>query len=274
MSRARRRLLILAVIVVAGLGVLWGVSRILLSGRRVSGMVASRLQAAYGAPVQVGDADIGLGSSALHGLKLYEPNASTNDMPWAEVKELDADVSLLKLLSGDASPHRLTLRGADVTLRFDASGQLETKLPKPTSEAGALPNIRLEQGKLSLLQAGRPPFEITGLDADLAVDGDHVKITGNAVDPYWGTWTLTGDFDQKTNAGGITLHTGHAHVTQDMLNRLPFVPAKTWQQVQIPGDGDTPVTCTRSSAGSASRRSTSWPRTLAAGCGSRTRPSS
>ena len=59
----------------------------------------------------------------------------------------------------------------------------------------------------------------------------------------WGTWTLQGVFDGAARKASVSLESDHTiHVTEAMLNGLPFVPATTWQAVQL--EGDTPLAVT------------------------------
>src|SRR5438270_9100251 len=92
MGRLRRFLLIVLAILVVAVLVL-EVGRRYLLGRRVGAAVAARLQAAYGAPVRVGDVDVGLGSSAVHELNLFEQD-SPDEEPWAVIQEVRTDVSI------------------------------------------------------------------------------------------------------------------------------------------------------------------------------------
>src|SRR5438132_12695141 len=66
--------------------------------------ITAKIQEAYGAPLEVGGVDVGLGGSSLTGLKLYEAPApapvsleamAAKGEPWAVVDRAAADVSLL-----------------------------------------------------------------------------------------------------------------------------------------------------------------------------------
>jgi hypothetical protein len=239
MPRARRWLLVLLA-AAALLGVLGEVARRSLASHHVSGVVASRLEAAFGTPVQVDEADIGItGDSSLHGLKLFEKDAGTSDAPWAVIDEVKADVSALSALRGEAMPSRLDVHGMSVTLRFDRDGHLLTRLARPSGKPGAIPTVHLQGGQIVLRQEGRPELALQGLDGQLESDGDRLVLHGTATDSTWGTWSLEGASEHSSGRSTATLRTAGIHITQAMLDRLPFVPEKVWKQVQC--EGDTPV---------------------------------
>ena len=66
--------------------------------------MAGHLQDLYGGSVQVNQVEVGLNSSSLQGLKLYEEGPGGES--WAEVEDAEADVSLLQLARGSATPRR------------------------------------------------------------------------------------------------------------------------------------------------------------------------
>jgi translocation and assembly module TamB len=242
-SRKRRGLLIgFLVLVLLGVGG-FVLARRVLASQYVADQVAERLSAVYGGSLEVGQADIGLQGSALRGLKLYEADREPSQAPWIAVEDVRADVSLWDLLGGKTEPHELTLSGADIILRFDAAGHMLTRFPKPTGKAVTLPDIQVAQGKLTLHQEGRPDLVLGTIEATLHTEGDKLVLTGTVTDSYWGHWTVHGSVDRATDQTSLTLRNDGLHVTQDMLERLPFVPANVWQQVQQI-EGDTPVDLT------------------------------
>jgi translocation and assembly module TamB len=214
-----------------------------LASQHVAGLIASRLQAAYGGMVQVASADISvLGESTLHDVQLFESGENSSASPWVVIEDVQADVSVWSLLGGEAMPRNVTLVGAVLSLRFDSAGRLVTRLPKLEGKGETLPTVRIEQGKLTLQQEGRPDLVIAGLRATGQTDGEELVLNGTAADPYWGDWDLRGTFHLRTGVSSVTLTTRRVHITQAMLDRLPFVPAKVWQQVQC--EGDSPVELT------------------------------
>src|SRR5262249_37231284 len=153
-------------------------TRYYLASPRALALLASRLEAAYGGPVQVAGMRVGLHGSSVSQVQLYEPQAEPAAKPWAVIPEVQADVSALSLLGGTAMPRELTLREAAVTLRFDQQGHLLTRLPSATTAVQTLPAVHLERGQLTLSQEGRPDMVIYGVDAEVQDHGDHVVLEG------------------------------------------------------------------------------------------------
>src|SRR5262249_38797881 len=78
------------------------------------------------------------------------------------------------------------------------------------------------------------------IDGQLKPDGDRFRLSGTVTDPHWGDWTLAADANRSGGEAHAALKTVHpVHVTQGMLNGLPFVARSVWKEVQA--EGDTPV---------------------------------
>jgi translocation and assembly module TamB len=238
MGRIGRLLLGITLVLIVG-GFLAFLAHHYVLAPRATVEVTARLTAATGAPVHVERTEVGLTATGLQDVQLFEPGA---DKPWAEVQEVRADLGLWDLLHGRSNPHQLTLRGAVVTLHYDAEGHLLTRLPARTSQGETLPALRIEKGRFTLRQDGRPDLVVQGIDAELRPESTQLMLTGTVSDPSWGEWSLEGSIGQEMQAGQATLKTRQIHVTQERLDALPFVPAEVWRQVQA--EGDTPVTFT------------------------------
>lgn len=206
--------------------------------RHLAPMVASRLSTAYGGLVQVAAVEVGAAGSSLHGLQLYEAGANPGDAPWATVGKADADVTLGGLAAGRTAPRHLRLRGADVSLHFDRGGHLVTRLPHAQGKQEALPRIEVEASRIAIRQEGRPEMVLSGLALSLWQEDGEVVVTGMISDPQWGNWSVQGQVNPGTGVGSANLKTAGTHVTQAMLDELPFVSAKTWREVRL--EGDTP----------------------------------
>jgi hypothetical protein len=240
MRRLRIFLIVILVILVL-LGVAYEAGRRYIASKHVADLVARRLQAAYGGHVEVGHVDIGMGGSSAHGVRLFEEKqGKAADTPWADIGNVETDVSLWDLLRGEATPHRLTFRDASVTLRFDGKGGLLTELPKAKGATDVLPEVSVAGCRLVLRQAGRPEMVVSGIDGQLTPDGSRLRLSGKVTDPHWGDWTLAADANRASGEAHATLKTVHpVHVTQEMLNSLPFISPAVWHEVQL--EGDTPA---------------------------------
>jgi hypothetical protein len=105
-------------------------ARFYLRSSAVASRLAAELANTLGVPVRVEEADVGLfGESTARNVTVHE-SESDEDRPWLSVDEVSADVSVLDLLRGKATPGRVTVRGARAELRFDAAGNLLTRLPE------------------------------------------------------------------------------------------------------------------------------------------------
>lgn len=246
MKRLRRVLLVTIVII----SILCLAAKKYLTSRQLASQIASRLEAAYGGPVRVAGVDIGLRRSTLTSLQLFEDEKSACKEPWVTVDVVEADVSVLNWLRGNVTPESVTLTGAAVMLRFDKEGHLLTTLPaqqtSETGKEGALPNLRFEHSQITIQKEGAADLVIPDIKATLQSQGDQIVLAGHADNAHqssWGPWNLQGVFGRQTKETSFTLRSdGAIHVTQAMLNELPFVQASVWQAVQV--DGNTPISAT------------------------------
>src|SRR5205814_3647381 len=191
--------------------------------------------------VEVNQVDVGLNSSSVRGLRLYEEGSAGE--AWAEVEDAEADVSLFELARGSATPRRLSVSGATVKLRFDKDGHLTTRLPSAKTKTGALPDIDLKSSQLTLRQEGRPDFVVTGVSAALRTENDRLVLTGAVSNSDWGDWTLQGSMPVNATYGSLTFKTKERiSITQAMLEAVPLVPSFVWKAVQL--EGDSPVEMT------------------------------
>ena len=237
MSRLLAVLLILVVLALGGLIA----AKVYLRSDKVRRQVEDRLSAIYGGPVVIDRADIGVvGETTLHGVHLHEAGPDGTDA-WANIGTVTFDVSAIDLLRG-ADPQHITLSDPVITLRLTRHGETLTRLPQPKSTEVTkkpLPEVRIENGQVTVQQEGRPDMVVTGIGADVHPDGDKLAIHGNISDPEWGNWSIEAAADRAAGSMTATLKTDHADVTQDKLERLPVVPAVVWQEVKA--QGATPV---------------------------------
>src|SRR5205823_14513101 len=120
-----------------------------------------------GGPVELDSVHIGLfGDSSLRGLRVYEQGGKGPHDPYLSVDEVKTDLSAVDVILGAATPGRLDLRGAHVTLRLDREGNLRTRLPTFKGAEGVeAPRLSLRGGHLTLHRDGRPTMDVRGVDA-------------------------------------------------------------------------------------------------------------
>lgn len=195
-------------------------------------LAADQIGAVVGRPVEVRALTTGLSGDTR--VELALPAGGQSEPLAAGV--VTANVSLLALARGER-PTALTVDGATVTLRFDKDGKLLTTLPRPEGGGGgAVPTVALRGCTLTLAQDGRPPFTVSGVDATLTPAGDKLSLTGTLRDPNWGDWMAAGEVAADGSAAGFTLTTEKpARVTMPLLRSIPFVPAETWEAVELDG---------------------------------------
>jgi hypothetical protein len=248
MRRVRLGLLVvLVLILLAGAAAL--AVRAYLSSDRVAARVTAGLEEQYGAPVRVGRAEVGLNASSVRHLELFEADAAPGAAPWATFDDVRADIALGSLIAGRSQPRDLDATGAAITLRIDRDGHLLTRLPARKEKAVTLPDVHLHHSRLTIDQEGRPPFAVEGIDAEVHSRDGKLVVTGSAHDPRWGDWDLNGSVDPAGGPSSGTLKTAGVHVTQQMLEDLPFVGRSVWENVQAEGDTRAELTLSYDPAG-------------------------
>ncbi len=232
MKWLRRLLITLGVLGILGV-IIVDVGRRFLASHYVSEKVAARLAQAVGAPVQLNKIDVGLHGSSVEGLRLYPPDSDPSTaQPWIVVKEVHTDVSLWSVLRGEAFPRRLIVSGAVITLHFDKTGTLLTRLPDQSGEHSLLDKVQVAQSELIIDQEGRPPLKITGISGAMHSKNGKLVVTGQIDDPTWGEWTLQADWNQEQAHGSATLNCSRLTLVQSRLETLPFVPTSVWHEVK------------------------------------------
>ena len=212
--------------------------------------VTTQLEALYGGPVRVGSVEVGLSGTTIRDFALYE-EADDPGEPWLKVASLHTDISLWDLAQGNSMPNRISLQGAKLLLRFDKAGMLTTCFPSPaaadsTATAAAkgpsFPEADLEQADVTFRKEGQQDLTIKNVNARIVRHAKILVLSGSADSIDLGKLTLTGSFDEDSRQAAVHLNSNSKiHVTQSILDRLPFVPARVWEEIQI-DSGDTKLT--------------------------------
>jgi uncharacterized protein involved in outer membrane biogenesis len=174
-----------------------------------------------------------MNATSMHDVVLVE---QSGDKPWAKIEHVEAELPLLKLLSGAAEAGQVHLHKMDVTLRFDAHNHLLTELPEKQGPLPALPPIHLDAGTLTIAQEGREPFHLANLAGLATSKNGKISFSGTVKDPTWGAWSVGITYDPESSVSQLTLKSTGVAVTQAMLSALPFVTPKTWVHVECAGN--------------------------------------
>ena len=211
------RNVLLALVLVVGIALIAGF--FLLRSPLAARKTESLLQAALGVPAQIDSVAIGLfGSSSGKGVRIYEPEGGE---PWLTLGAVSADASLLDIIRDAVSGRTVTVRGAQVRLRFDSAGQLVTVLPKPSggTSSSAVSAIHVEDSKVTLEQAGHPPLVLEGVSARLIQEDGVWKLDGGVEDSQWGAWSAGGGYDSRTETATLSLNGKGVTLTPQRLRR-------------------------------------------------------
>ena len=235
--------------VLIGLGVLAGAAVLLrvgiglyLNSAAGRGMVADRLGAAIGLPVEVTSVSLGTRSQSVS-FRVLDPAVSGPEAEILAVDSADADVSLGDLLTGRTMPDEVRLKGVRLALRLAADGTVLTTLPKSegASSGGKLPALVIEDGRLTIRQEGRPEFTAGGLSLRAEPAGDALRLSGTASDPAWGNWAVSGEVARSAGTGRLDLSTDGAQLDTDRLRSVPYVPLSVWENVRPSGPAKASV---------------------------------
>ena len=153
--------------------------------------------------------------------------------------------------SGERLPKHISLGKATVLLRFDREGRLITRFPaRPGAETttfdfDSLPTLDFKQTEIIFRKEGHPDLAARNVSVRLTRgEGGKLALAGTGDSIELGKLVMSGALDPQSRQAVVTLNTEtKAHVTRALLDTLPFVPAITWQEVQIAA-GDTPAELT------------------------------
>jgi hypothetical protein len=201
-------------------------------------LVSQKLEERLGTTTHFERLSVGVSSTSVTGLRIYEQGAGADAEPFVAVGEVHLGLSLIDAIRGN-SPSAITFRDAHVLLRFDRNGDLLTRAPQLGADGpGSLPIIRIESGTLTIRQEGRPESVFAGIDLLLEPIDSTLKVTGTVEDEAWGKWIADGSIPTGGSAspGRLSLNTaGPKVVTPELLRRVPFVNPNAWTHVGLAG---------------------------------------
>ncbi len=232
----------LAVLAVLGLSGYLGMGWF-LSSRQAADRFEARLSESLGVPVRVEGATIGwTDGTQLTGLEVSEAGETHQGRTWLTVPRARLDLAALDFLRGGKGPSEVELEGAVIQLRFDADGKLLTRLPRPRGGAD-VPRLHLTGSRITLLQEGREPLALSGLQGDIESRAGALILTATVDDPEQGKWDVRGSLNTTTHEAELHLLTDRTVVDRDRLEKLPFVSPNVWRHVRI-DSGTTSVDLT------------------------------
>lgn len=203
--------------------------------RRVA---AQRISELIGMPVEVDELDMGSSQTAL-ALRVMQPAESPGEKPseLIRIASMTTDVSIFQLVSGQANPNELVLRGVEINLPFNGDGKLLVNLPQTPApgHSAPLPRFRIEGATIRLRGEGRPEFVFAKADLTAEATNNAYRIEGSATDEKWGQWTVRGSIHARDRTGWIEMTTTDGPLDQELLRSIPPLPEVTWKHVLTSG---------------------------------------
>ncbi len=232
--RLRRGLTVAAVLLVVLVAGGYLAARLALSTGYARGVVAGKLTATLGLPVEVDHLSVGRSASSA-GFRVGD---------FLVVKSAAVAVPLTSLARGNVDAGAVTLSGVTVNLRVDKDGKVLTPLPKGSGggDVPKVPAVHLADATLTIAQDGRPPFTLRSVSGDLTPVDGRLTFAATADDPDWGGWRATGTIDLSTKSVRVELTNPNAPLRLDLLKSVPWVPPETWEQVHPSGTSPATVT--------------------------------
>ncbi|MFO0864578.1 MAG: hypothetical protein U0744_08000 [Gemmataceae bacterium] len=227
--------IVLGVVLAVGL-----IAKSYLRSKAVANQVQAKLQEAIGGAIQVGEADIGFGSSSISDVQIREIEKPKEE-PWLSVGTITTDLNVFSVLRG-AMPNEMTITGAKVLLRFDregafadeAAGTAETAGDSTTS-LGSLPEITLKDSQITFRKEGSDDMVAEKVNVTLSRSPQGPIAAGSFEANQWGKWTAKGEANEAAKRVEVRLFSdGRVKLTEPMLYQIPFAPAKVWRACKIP----------------------------------------
>ncbi len=201
----------------------------------VPAVIAGQVRGILGGQVEIRDWWLNGHSAGVVGLVARE---GAGQAPWLSAGRVTTDLSLGGLIRGRFSPGKVTLESPEVSLKFDARGNLLTEIGGTSAESSPamIPIVIAQGATLRLQQQGRPAMVVSGVTARIGPDHEQVILSARSNDPTWGPFEALGSFERSLHTGAVKLQTKRSvKVSPEMVKAIPFVPADVWQNVAPSG---------------------------------------
>ena len=210
-------------------------------GQRIASQQLSQL---IGTTVEVSSLGVGTSSMSIS-LRVPDPEPEAQS-DLIKIGSLEADVSLLNLLTSQVAPTKVTANDVEILLRLDADGKRLSTFPKFAQGGGAftIPAIQLHNARIRVQYSGHPEFDFGGIHGSLKQDGDAYVITGDADEPKWGKWKISGKLNANATEGQFQLQADEAVLSDALLRSIPYVPMGVWDQLSASGQTVATITLT------------------------------
>lgn len=208
--------------------------RIYLNSDSVKQLASAKLTEKLGGDVRVTDLTSDLNSTTLQ----IEIPGAASDPPLIK-GTVHVDVSPIGLASG-RTPQTIQIDKATVYLHLDEQGNFLGNHPKPPSHSGAgslLPEITISGATIHIVQTGKPNFNVSNVNVKIVESDVEIFISGTVDDKEFGKWNIIGVWDATGKVGSVQVETlGTVALTPQKLKSIPFVPAETWDNVELEGN--------------------------------------
>lgn len=244
MKRIARILRWVAAIAIVVFGVGWLAITGYLNSSYGQRMASQQLSELVGTTVEVSSLGVGTNTTSIT-LRIPDP-APESQTDLIKIGSLEADVSLLNLLTSQVAPTTVTATDVEIMLRFDADGNRLTVFPQFAKSGGpfTLPTIQFSNARIRIQQIGHPEFDLSGIVGQFKRDGESYALTGEVIEPKWGKWKLTGRLNADASVGQFQLQSDEATLSDPLLRSIPYVPSEVWDHLSASGQTVATVTLT------------------------------
>ncbi len=207
-------------------------------------MASQQLSQLVGTTVEVSSLGVGTSSTSIS-LRIPDPTPEAQS-DLIKIGSLEADVSLLNLLTSQVAPTSVTANDVEILLRFDADGKRLSTFPKFAKGDGAftIPAIQIHNARIRVQFMGHPEFDFGGIQGNLKRDGEAYVLTGDADEPKWGKWKITGKLNANATEGQFQLQADDAPLNDALLQSIPYVPTEVWDHLAASGQTVATITLT------------------------------